>query len=105
MKLQTGLTCLRARKAISRPGRAIGGGTPPACTAGQACVAAVLSVLSEPVSTWQILAHELKPSGSKHLPLRQCGGAAILECGAVDEMAFLGKVVVERSVKRGELLQ
>lgn len=58
----------------------------------------VLSVLCEPVSTWQSSVHELTPSGSKHLPLRQGSGAALLECGAVDEVAFLSKVVVKRGV-------
>jgi len=44
-------------------------------------------------------------SASNHLPLRQGGGAAFLECCAVDEVAFLGKVVVERGVNGSELLQ
>jgi len=64
-----------------------------------------LSVLCEPVSTWRSSAYELTPSGSKHLPLHQGGGAAFLECGAVDEVAFLGEVVVERGVYGSELLQ
>jgi hypothetical protein len=67
----------------------------PRCTS---TVRKVLSVLCEPVSTWRSLAHELTSSAGERLPLRQCGGAAFLECGAVDEMAFLGKVVVERGV-------
>ena len=68
------------------------------------CVAE-LSVLCEPVSTWRISAHEQTPLFSKHLPLCQGGGATFLECGAVDEVAFLGKVIVERSVNGRELLQ
>ena len=56
----------------------------------------MLSVLCEPVSTWQSSIHELTASGSKHLPFRQGGGAAFLECGAIDEVALLGEVVVER---------
>jgi len=58
-----------------------------------------------PVSTWQSSAHEQTPLCSKHLPLCQGGGATFLECGAVDEVAFLGKVIVERSVNGRELLQ
>jgi hypothetical protein len=58
----------------------------------------VLSVLCEPVSTWQSSANELAPSGSKRLPLRQGGGAAVLGCGAVDEVALLSKMVVKRGV-------
>lgn len=65
----------------------------------------VLSVLCEPVSTWQSPAYELTPSGGKLLPLRQGGGATFLECGAVDEVAFLGKMVVKRGMNRSEFLQ
>ena len=65
----------------------------------------MLSVLCEPVSTWQSSIYELAASGSKRLPFRQGGGAAFLECGAIDEVAFLGEVVVERSMDGCELLQ
>ena len=66
----------------------------------------VLSVLCEPVSTWPSMGFDELTSGSKRrLPLRQGSGAALLECGAIDEMTFVGEVVVERGVDRSELLQ
>lgn len=53
----------------------------------------------------RLLPETLVSLGDKVLPLGPCGGAALLEGLAVDEMAFELEVIVQAGMNRGEFLQ
>ena len=61
----------------------------------------MLSDKCELVSVWQI---RLRSDGAKLLPLGKCGGSVFLVILSTVEMAFLVKIIVNRSVNGCEFL-
>jgi hypothetical protein len=71
----------------------------------QSMAVAELSVRCELVSTWRADIRPRVLSGHERLRLGQCSLMAFPKRPAIDEETFLGKVVVDRGVNLGELLQ